>query len=607
MKEIKYLAPLKKLFRNIGLLFKLALKMDRKTTVLFFLTEAAAAFVPLASAYALKIMIDNLQITLPSQSAAVVAIPLIVIGALAAQYLINLANSLVFYTFNQSYLDYILRYKLQNEVTWKFHEKIAQLDIAQFEDPEIQDLITKTRDTMQWRVPDFLRTFSYVTGNILGFGIAFAALLPYGIWIPILITVITIPRLYLQAKYGAIQWSIWGSGAPQARKLWYLNYLLQEPVTVKETRIAQSSAPLLKRFKEIQDYLYGLSKKALDKNLVATIVPAIIETIFIFLVTYQFLPQVLTGVLSVGSFVLIISMLGQLGSRSADASSHFASIYETNLYVNHFFDFLALQPNIKSPEHPVSLGEISSPRIEFRDVSFSYPGGAKVLDHVSFVIEPGESIALVGHNGAGKTTIVKLLCRFYDVTSGAVLINGTDIRQLDLNQWYKFLGTLFQEFVRYHFTVRENICMSAWEKKDDQAMIRAAQRSGADEFIDKLPDKYDTILGKEFEDGIEISGGQWQKLAIARAFYEEPPVLILDEPTSSIDAEGEYHIFNNLEKQYQNKTLLLVSHRFSTVRNAHKIIVLINGHVAESGNHEELIKLGGEYAKLFTLQAKGYK
>ena len=268
---------------------------------------------------------------------------------------------------------------------------------------------------------------------------------------------------------------------------------------------------------------------------------------------------------------------------------------------------MALPQLIKAPKNPVSLGEIKPPKIEFKNVSFNYQGGAKVLDDVSFVIEPGESVALVGHNGAGKTTIVKLLCRFYDVTGGEILINGIGIKKLDLTSYYKFLGTLFQEFVQYHFTVRENIFLGAPGKNDEAAMHEAARKSGADEFIDRLPKKYDQMLGKEFEGGEELSGGQWQKLAIARAFYEEPPVLILDEPTSAIDAEAEYEIFSNLEKQYKNKTLVLVSHRFSTVRNAQKIVVLEHGKIIETGTHAELMNRQGEYAKLFTIQAKGYQ
>lgn len=604
MKTPKLTLPLKEIAKNTKRLFKLAWKMDRKTTTLYYLTAAIGALVPVASAYVLKLLIDYLQV---AQNSLITTVPVIIAVVLAARYLVTLLDGIIYGGIHQSYLDYVFRYELQNEITMKFHQKISKLDIAYFENSEVQDLITKTRDTMQWRLPDYLRTFSEFFRDIVAFIAAFIILLPYGLWIPVLVSIITIPRLYFQAKYGAIQWSIWGSGAPQTKKLWYLNYLLQEPMTVRETRISQSSESLLNKFREIQQYLFNLSKGALDKYLRVLTIPPIIEGIFIFFIAYHFLPVVVAGTLTIGSFALLISMLEQLGSRSANASMFFAHLYENNLYVNHYFDFLALPPLIKLAKSPVVLGEVKPPKIEFRNVSFNYPGGQKVLDGVSFIIEQGESVALVGHNGAGKSTIVKLLCRFYDVTGGEILVNDINIKDLDLSRWYKFLGTLFQEFVKYHFTVRENIFLGAPDKKDEVAMKEAAFKSGAAEFIERLPKKYDTILGKEFEDGEELSGGQWQKLAIARAFYEEPPVLILDEPTSAIDAEAEYEIFNNLEKQYKNKTLILVSHRFSTVRNANKIIVIDHGKIIQTGTHEELMLSGGEYSKLFSIQAQGYK
>lgn len=604
MKTINLITPIKQIAKNTRRLFSLAWKMDRKTTLLYYLTAAIGALVPLGSAFVLKLLIDYLQVT---QNSLITTVPVIIAVVLAAGYLVTLIDGIVYGSLHLSYLDYVFRYELQNEITMKFHQKIAKLDIAHFENSEVQNLITKTRDTMQWRLPDYLRTFSEFFRDIVGFLAAFIVLLPFGWWIPILVSTISLPRLYLQAKYGAIQWSIWGSGAPQTKKLWYLNYLLQEPMTVRETRISQSSEPLLNKFREIQLYLFKLSKGALDRYLRVSAIPPIIEAVFIFLVAYHFLPNVVTGAISIGSFALFITMLEQLGSRSANASMFLAHLYEDNLYVNHYFDFLALPPLLKTAKNPVEFKVIKPPKIEFRNVSFNYPGGPKVLDNVSFIVKPGESVALVGHNGAGKTTIVKLLCRFYDVSSGEILINGTNIKKLDLPHWYKFLGTLFQEFVKYHFTVKENIFLGAPDKNDETAMKEAAVKSGAAEFIEHLPNKYNQILGKEFDDGEELSGGQWQKLAIARAFYEEPPVLILDEPTSAIDAEAEYEIFHNLEKQYKNKTLILVSHRFSTVRNASNIIVIDNGKVVESGSHQELMKLNGQYAKLFSIQAKGYQ
>ena len=600
----KFSETVKNVYTNTVKLMRFAWEMDRKTTFLFYFTAGITAFVPFLSSYFLKLLIDALQ---DSQYSLQSSIPIIIIIVLAAGYLTNIISNVVYWGINQSYLDYIFRYKLQNAITLKFHKKIAKLDIAYFEDPKVQDLISKTRETMQWRIPDFLRTYSYLVGDIIAFITAFIVLIPFGWWIPFVITVLTIPRLFLHAKYGAVQWSLWGSGAPQARKLWYLNYMLQEPLTVKETRISQASQILMKKFDDLQKYLFNLNKKALDKYLRVLSIPPILEILVLFFIAYLFIDSVLIGVITIGSFTLLLNMLDQLGDRAANASAHFARIYEANLYVNHFFELMALPVIIKQKKQAIKLTTVSPPQIEFKNVSFNYPNGPKVLDDVSFVINPSESVAFVGHNGAGKSTIVKLICRFYDVSSGEILVNGINIKDLDLQNWYKFLGTLFQEFVHYHFTVKENIMLGSPDKKDDRALIEAAKKAGALSFIEKLPNKFDTYLGKEFEDGEELSGGQWQKLAIARAFYEEPPVLILDEPTSAIDAEAEFEIFNNLEHQYRDKTLILVSHRFSTVRNANRIYVIADGKIKESGSHHELMELNGEYAKLFSIQAQGYK
>ncbi len=604
MQKLKLIIHIQQIIKNAKSLLWLAWEMDKKVTLLYYFTAAIGGFIPLASAYALKLLVDYLQITQKSFSTT---IPVILVVLLAARYLVIFLNSIVYWGINQSYLDYVFRYKLQNEITWKYQHKVSKLDIAHFENSKVQDLMAKTRDTMMWQLPDFLRVLSYLINNIIAFIIAFVVLLPFGYWIPILISIVTIPRLYFQAKYGGMKWSIWGSGAPQVRKLWYMNYLLQQPMVVRETRINQSSEQLLKKFRETQLYLYNLNKGVLDKYLRVISIPPLIEALVIFFVAYQFLPLILSGILTIGSFTLLINMLEQLGGCSANASAHLAQLYEDGLYVNNYFEFLALKPLLQIAKKPVIFQEIKPPKIEFRNVSFSYPDGGKVLDGVSFIIEAGESVAIVGHNGAGKTTIVKLLCRFYEATSGEILINGVNIKELELTQWYKFLGTIFQEFVTYHFMVKENIFLGAPDRKDDEAMKEAAIKSGAAEFIERFSQKYDQVLGKEFENGEELSGGQWQKLAIARAFYGDKPILILDEPTSAIDAEAEDEIVRNLEKECKNKTLVLISHRFSTVRNAKNIIVIDHGKIIEKGSHQELIKLKGQYAKMFMTQAKSYQ
>jgi ABC-type multidrug transport system fused ATPase/permease subunit len=448
-----------------------------------------------------------------------------------------------------------------------------------------------------------------MAADIIAFTVAFIALAPYGWWLPLLLTAMSIPRLWVQAVSGNRQWGIWSQTTPESKKLWYLLHLMEQPMTVREARVNATGDVFVSKMVKAQDYLFTNAEVELRRQFKLSLLPPMIEGAVLFGVAWHFLPGVAAGILTVGSFTLLLTMLDQLGARASSASSQLGRLYELSLYVESFADFLKLPQLLPRLEKPVVFDDVKPPSIVFENVTFTYPGSeGKALDNVSFSMAPGESVAFVGQNGAGKTTVIKLLCRFYDPQQGRILINGMDLRDLDLAQWHRHLGTLFQEFVRYHFTVKENIALGDRDHApDDKKIEEAARKAGAASFIEAFPDKYNQQLGKEFENGQELSGGQWQKLAIARAFYSAPPVLILDEPTSAIDAEAEFEIFNNLENQYTDKTLILVSHRFSTVRNAAKIIVLDKGVVAEQGDHKALMAQGGLYARLFSLQAKGYQ
>lgn len=604
MKKEKYTKLIKNLWLNARRLIRLATQTDKRITFFYYATTAVGASVPVVASVAIKIVIDNLQ---NAQSALTPTLPIVIIVTLGSYYLITIIEDVVFYGLNYSYFDFLFRYKLQNEISFRFYRKVTNLDIAHFENTETQDLITKTRDTMLWRVPDFLRNLRDLFGNIVAYISAFVITLPFGIWVPLLITFMTLPRIYLRAKHGSLQWSIYGSGAPQARKLWYIGHLLYQKTSIKEMKISQTAGAIMKKYKDTQNYLYKLNKGPLDKYLKVRNLPIVLETATLFTIATYFVPKTIDNTITIGSFTLLINLMTRLNNNAASSATRLGEIYENNLYVNHFFDVLGLPRLVKLAKKPKRVKSKKPPKIEFKNVSFNYPDGPKVLNNINLTINPGDSIAFVGDNGAGKSTLVKLICRFYDVTGGEILVNGINIKQLKLASWYKSLGTLFQEFTHYHFTVKENITLGAPEKDNDRLMKEAAKKAGADKFIERLPKKYEQPLGREFEDGLELSGGQWQKLAIARAFYEEPPVLILDEPTSAIDAEAEYEIFNNLQSQYKNKTLILVSHRFSTVRNANKIFVVENGGIIERGSHKQLIDLGGKYYKMFTVQAKGYK
>ncbi|MFH1878094.1 MAG: ABC transporter ATP-binding protein [Candidatus Omnitrophota bacterium] len=578
--------------------------MDKRLSAAYFFTAGISTLSPIAAIFTLRYLLDNI---LSHVSPEAKTVPLIIIIILAARYILIVIDRSIQTGLYATYYDYIFRYRLQSELLYRFCEKSAGLDMAHLEDSDTQTLITKARDTLAWRPPEFLRQFSLLFGNIISFIIAFFMLVPFGAWIPLVIMTAGLPRLIFRIKQGAIQYSIYSGGAPEAKKFQVIQSLFWATAPLQEIKIFQSAPALLSKLRAMQEHLFDLNKKNLNRYLLFLPFPTILEAIMLFGIIFLSLPNVLSGALTIGVFSLLINTVDRLNSNTVNIVSIFGQMYENNLYVNDYFCVLDLPELIKEPPDPVSFTELKPPSIEFRNVSFNYPRGPRVLDNISFTINPGEKFAIVGPNGAGKTTIVKLLCRFYDVSSGEILVNGVNIKNLKLENWYRFLGTLFQQFVHYKLSVRDNITLGSPSKTDEKLLMDAAVKSGAYSFIQNFPDKFDQILGREFENGRELSVGEWQKLAVARAFYEAAPVLILDEPTSAIDAEDEYAIFQNLTGAYKDKSLVLISHRFSTVRNADTILILENGSITERGSHTHLMNLNGKYAGMFKTQATGYK
>ena len=599
------LEPVRKMWICAKLVVDIAWETDKRVFIIFNTASFFRAFIPFLTAYAMKMLIDGLN--LPHAGMAGV-VPTAILAALAARYLIGFFDNIVFFSYVQSYLDAVFRYKLQNILGRRFHNKMMTLDLAHFEAPEVQDTINRARDSHIWRPSEYLRIMGVTAVDLTAFTTAFIALFPYGWWLPLIVSIMSVPRLWVQAVSGNRQWGIWSQTTAESKKLWYTMRTMEDPMTVREARVNGTGPAFIAKLTQLQDFLFASAEKELKRQFWLSLLPPILEGIILFGVAWHFLPHVMDGGLTVGSFTLLLTMLDQLGARASSASTQIGRLYELSLYVESFDSFLKLPQLLPRPEKPVVFDSIKPPTIVFENVTFTYPGGdKKALENVSFTLTGGERVAFVGQNGAGKTTVIKLLCRFYDPQEGRILINGQDLRDIDLAHWHKHLGTLFQEFVRYHFTVRENIALGGEDSSTEGRVEEAARKSGAASFIEAFPEKYDQQLGKEFKDGQELSGGQWQKLAIARAFHNAPPVLILDEPTSAIDAESEYEIFNNLESQYTDKTLILVSHRFSTVRNASKIIVLDEGRLAEYGTHDALMGQNGIYARLFLMQAEGYR
>jgi ATP-binding cassette subfamily B protein len=499
-----------------------------------------------------------------------------------------------------------LRSKFQNILTRKFSQKIASLDFANLENGEVRNLIAKVEDSYTWRLHDNLRVISYMIYNLSALFLSFLVALRFNLWYFLLLGLFSTPFYYLRAKYGNAYWSIYSSKAKDTNYLWYLKHLYTNFQTLAEIKIYQLNNYFLKKMKKVQDSLIYEYEKPIRKYTFFSIFTSTMIPIVIYFSLKDFVSLMFLKKYTLGDYTFFLNTLFTFSGQISNILLNIGSLYENDLFVDDYFKLIDLKNKIKEPKQPIVLKNNTFEKIEFKNVNFVYPGGKEpALKNINFTIKKGENIAFVGHNGAGKTTLIKLLLRFYDPTKGEILIDGVNLYQLDLNFWYGQIGVLFQDFAKYYLSLKENVVLGNIKKIDNKSVLDALKKAKAEELL-KQEKGLDQILGRWFEKGREISVGQWQKIAIARALYRDAPILILDEPTSNLDPQAEEEIFANLINVYQNKTLILVSHRFSTVRKADKIYVLDNGEIIESGTHEFLLKNNKLYKKFFEIQKKGY-
>ncbi len=493
----------------------------------------------------------------------------------------------------------------------KLIERKGEIDVATYEDPRFQDLLTKAEGQGIFPMIAMLEQQFYNLQNVVGVGTAAAVLALYDWRIFLFVVAAAIPKFVLEAKYGHGVWNIHDANAEKRRRyadfqrhFYNLSELIELKLFQNVRYFLSAMGDLLHAFNEEQcanerrKLLYQLGAVSAAGIAIAVAVVSVIDA-------------VLAGALAVGTMTFV---LGAIRELQGTLSGFFLSLghqYQYSLFTTHLFEVMDTPPAIPRPPNARVLSAAAAPEIVLDDVSFAYPGTDKrILKNVSLAIPPGGKFALVGVNGSGKTTLVKLLCRIYDPTEGRVLVNGHDLRELDLDSWHHQMSVLFQDYADYHFLVKDVIAMGRRNGSPLANMDKvrlAARQSGAEAFIGEWARQYEQMVGREFPDGIDPSKGQLQKLALARSFYRDPRLLILDEPTASIDAEAEARIFEELETLPRDKTVILISHRFSTVRKANRICVLRDGTVEEQGTHEELIRLGKIYARLFQIQAAGYQ
>jgi len=487
--------------------------------------------------------------------------------------------------------------------------KSVEVDLEYYESARYYDTLHRAQREAPFRPISIVNGLTQIGQNGISL-LAIAALLFSFHWIIAIILLIavsigTLMRLIYTGK--VYRWQ--REQTATERQASYLNWILTDSSHAKEIRLFNLGPLFMRRFSDVRLKLRKGIMGITSRRAVADFVAQFFATLGIY-GSYAYVAyQAVWGEITLGDLVMYYQAFQRVQGALQGILSSLGGLYEDNLFLSNLYEFLDLKRTVIEPVHPKPVPQPMQRGIVLNHVNFQYPGGTrKVLEDISLTVRPGEVVALVGENGSGKTTLIKLLCRLYEPTAGTITIDGIDLRQFETKALRHEIAIIFQDYAHYHLTARENIWLGNIElPPDHEHVIAAARRSGADGVISALPHGYDTILGKWFENGEELSIGEWQKVALARAFMRDAQMIVLDEPTSSMDAKAEYDVFQSFRQLVSGRTAILISHRFSTVRMADRIYVLKYGSVIEGGSHEELLRAGGTYAKLFEMQAHHYR
>ena len=560
---------------------------------------------PTATAWVGKLLIDAVVAAVNSKAAPAEAT--LVVELVGLQLALTLGSALLqtVRNLNQQALQELTARRVQRMLM----EHANRLDLSFFENPQFYDALQQAQREASYRPVNMVEQMFGLVRSAITF-LSMIALISRLGWVVALVALLMpIPNFIANSRYGWRGYQMARRQSPDRRKMSYYLELLTKDTFNKEIKLFGLGDYFIDRWNEIAERFYqenrGLVRGRYWMNFIWGAVTTLATTS-----TYLYVAlQTIAGRLTLGDLTFYSQAVGQVQTSFSSILSGLSDMYENSLYLTNLFEFLDYQPAIRSPAQPRPLQLPLREGLEFRHVSFTYPGKTEpALRDVSFLIRPDEAVALVGLNGAGKTTIVKLLTRLYDPDSGQILLGGHDIREYALPDLHAAVGVIFQDYVTYQFSARENIGVGRLPAMGDLPRIEeSAAKSGADAVIARLPKGYDTTLGRWFDEGTQLSGGEWQKIALARAFMRDAAILVLDEPTSSMDARAEYEIFTHIRALTQERMTLFISHRFSTVRLADRIFVLEHGTISESGTHESLLALNGTYAELFNLQAAAYR
>jgi ATP-binding cassette subfamily B protein len=588
--------------RNLPAFFKLVWQTSRWMTVVNALLRIIRSAMPLGLLYVGKLIIDQVVMVSNTPIKDMTYLWQLVGLEFALAILTDALSRAI------TLMDSLLGDLFSNYTSVRIMEHAATLDLDQFEDSVFYDKLERARQQTVGRTILLSQVMSQVQ-DLITMGFLAVGLMAFNPWLIVLLLIAIIPAFLGESYFNDQSYALTRGQTPERRELDYVRYLGASDETAKEVKIFDLSGFIIDRFRLLSDKFYGDNKRlAIKRSLWGTFF-AMLGSLGYYAAYLVIIVRTVNGSVTIGELAFLAGSFRQLRALLEGILTRFTAVSQGAIYLRDFFEFFEIVPKIKLAEHALPFPKTIQQGFTFENVGFRYINSDRWANrYLNFTLYPGEKLALVGENGAGKTTLVKLLARLYDPTEGRILLDGIDLKQYDLADLRLNVGVIFQDYLRYQMSFAQNIAVGKISEKDNRPLIEnSARQSLADVLAAKLPGTYDQQLGKRFADGVELSGGEWQKVALARAYMRDAQLLILDEPTSALDARAEYNVFERFAELTKGKSAVLISHRFSTVRMADRILVLEKGELVEIGSHEELLLKGGRYAELFDLQAAGYR
>jgi ATP-binding cassette, subfamily B, bacterial len=588
--------------RNVPPVLKIVWQSGPGVVTFGLLSRVVASLLPLALLWIPKLILDRIV------HAASVHQP---VGPrfwwlVAAEFALAVLTSILARAID--YSDSLLADKYTRHVSIQVMKHAADLDLIAYEDPVFYDRLERARVQATDRL-GMIQAIGRLVQLVITTLTLSVTIVVYSPWLMLLLVGGVIPAFLGESHFAFLGYAKNFRQTPVRRQLDYLRVVGGSKEAAKELKLFGLKDFLTNRFTRLSDEIYEENVGLSRRRLIAGAFLSIIATAGYYSAYVIVIWKTVTGAYSVGTWYLLSGAILQASNNIQQIFSTISGIADQALFLTDLLAFFQMQPTIRSKANALPAPRPIVDGFDFRNVSFSYPGSPRlILDRLNFHLRPGERVALIGENGQGKTTIVKLITRLYDPTEGQILLDGVDLREYSLEDLYREIGVIFQDFMRYEMTARENIAVGQIEKLDDLKLLQAASRKSlADQVVAKLPLEYEQMLGRRFDGGVDLSGGEWQKIALARAYLREAQLLILDEPTAALDARSEFEVFHRFAELTAGKMALFISHRFSTVRMADRIVVLENGKIAEEGSHDQLSRLGGRYAEMFEMQAASYR